>query len=334
MRLAAIVDSPDHVCARYRLRAFQPLLGEAGHALALHSLPRSWWNRLSLFRSLVDADAVILQRKLLSRPEIALLRRRARRLWFDVDDAVWMRDSYSSKGFGSGKRMRRFRATVRVADLVIAGNAYLAESSRNAGARDATVIPTCVDVHRYPIAKHDRAGVELVWVGSSSTLRGLEAIAETLGAIGAQVPDVRLKLICDRFIHPAGIQVVEVPWVEASEALDIASGDIGVSWVPDDPWSRGKCGLKVLQYMAAGLPVVTNPVGVHPEMVRHGETGFLAGTTAEWIDAIRMLAGDPELCRRMGAAGRKVVEDRYSLEAGAKRWLKLIDGVQTGQASA
>ncbi len=104
MRLAALVDSPDHVCARYRLRAFESHLVAAGHTLQLHALPHSWWDRLTLARLVRDADVVILQRKLLSRPELSLLTRRVRRLWFDFDDAVWMRDSYATKGFASSKR--------------------------------------------------------------------------------------------------------------------------------------------------------------------------------------------------------------------------------------
>jgi glycosyltransferase involved in cell wall biosynthesis len=138
-----------------------------------------------------------------------------------------------------------------------------------------------------------------------------------------------LKLVCDRFIRPPDLPVLEVPWSESTEGAAIASADIGISWIPDDPWSRGKCGLKVLQYMAAGLPVVTNPVGVHPEIVRHGETGFLVNTTDEWVDAIRLLSRDRDLRRRMGMAGRKVVEDRYSVAAGARLWLNLIDSTAT-----
>jgi glycosyltransferase involved in cell wall biosynthesis len=334
VRLAALVESANHVCARYRLRAFAAPLAALGHTLDLHTLPRDWWGRLTFARSLHDADAVVLQRKLLSRPEVALLNRTVRRLWFDFDDAIWMRDSYAPKGFESRKRLGRFRATVRAAEAVIAGNAYLAEHATQAGARAAWVIPTCVDVHKYPLARHERAGAELVWVGSSATLRGLEAVTPVLDAIGEQVPGVRLKLVCDRFFHPGRLPVVEVPWAEATEATEIAAADVGISWVPDDPWSRGKCGLKVLQYMAAGLPVVTNPVGVHAQMVRPGETGFLATTQAEWVDAIGTLAADPDLRRRMGAAGRRVVEDGYGIETGARLWANLIDGLTAGRATA
>ena len=114
-------------------------------------------------------------------------------------------------------------------------------------------------------------------------------------------------------------------WSEEGEARDLAGADVGISWVPDDPWSRGKCGLKVLQYLAAGLPVVANPVGVHTEMVRPGETGFLATTASEWRDAVARLCGDAALRRRMGEAGRALVESRYSVAAGARAWCKVIE---------
>jgi len=334
VRVAALIESPEHVCARYRLRGFVPALQAAGHTVELHTLPADWWGRLTIAGSVREADAAVLQRKLLSVPEVALLRRRARRLWFDFDDAIWIRDSHSAKGFASRKRMRRFRAVVRAADAVIAGNDYLAEHATTAGARAVWVIPTCVDVRNYPVARHERVGANLVWIGSSSTLRGLEAISGFLDAIGQQVPSVRLKLVCDRFIQLAHLPVVESPWAEATERQEIAAADIGISWVPDDPWSRGKCGLKALQYMAAGLPVVTNPVGVHGTMVRHGETGFLAESEAEWVEAIRTLAGDPELRRRMGARGRALVEERFSLEVGSALWLNLINGLTAGRATA
>src|SRR6266702_1893979 len=111
-------------------------------------------------------------------------------------------------------------------------------------------------------------------------------------------------MVCDRFLRFESLPVIDVSWSEATEAADVASADVGISWVPDDLWSRGKCGLKVLQYQAAGLPVVANPVGVHPEMIRSGVDGFLASTPDDWVEAIRRLADDPDLRRWMGQNAR------------------------------
>ncbi len=338
MRLVALVESVAHVCCRYRLTAFRPALVAAGHALDVRPLPRSLFGRFTLGRTLTSYDAAVLQRKLLPRWVVARLRRRVGRLIFDFDDAVWLRDSYSGKGFDDPKRAARFRATVEACDLVIAGNEFLAAEARKfAPAERVRIIPTCVDVARYPLAAHAAGdSIRLVWVGSSSTLQGLERFAPTLSAIGRAVPGTHLKLICDRFTEFPDLTVERCPWNEATEAAEIAAADVGIGWVPDDPWSRGKCGLKVLQYQAAGLPVVANPVGVQSEFVRDGLTGFRATTTAEWVAAVRALAADAGLRERLGAAGRERVESLYSREAGGRQWVesvaRLAAAVRVGRA--
>ncbi|MCC6421438.1 MAG: glycosyltransferase family 4 protein [Gemmataceae bacterium] len=327
MRLTTLIDSPDHVCCRYRIAALRPYLGKAGHQLELRPAPRRWWEWCGIGRELRHADAVILQRRLLQRWKLWVVRRSASRLLFDLDDAVFLRDSYSPRGLHAPVRLRRFAGIVRAADAVIAGNAFLAEcAARYTDPDRVHVVPTCIDPGRYPIAEHPNGTpVQLAWVGSSSTLRGLDAVRPMLESLGRHVPGLRLKLICDSFLAFEHLPVVPCRWTEAREGVDLATADIGISWMPDDDWSRGKCGLKVLQYMAAGLPVVANPVGVHREMVRHGVNGFLAETAADWVEAVAVLARDPGLRRTMGAAGRRRVEWDYSVTAGARRWAALLD---------
>jgi glycosyltransferase involved in cell wall biosynthesis len=339
VHLVGLVESEGHVCCRYRLAAFRPYLAAAGHTLELRPLPRSTLGRLAIGRGLGHADVVILQRKLLPRWATALLRRRAPRLVFDFDDAVWLRDSYSPKGLDDLRRAARFRAVVAACDLVVAGNEYLAAEARRWTTHErVTVIPTCVDVGKYvvrslrdrvasdPLAERaDHTPIQLVWVGSSSTLRGLERFVPTLAAIGRGVPGARLKLVCDRFLDVPDLPVDRCPWDEATEPAEIAAADVGIGWVPDDPWSRGKCGLKVLQYQAAGLPVVANPVGVQAEFVQDGETGLHAVSTGEWVAAVRALAADAGLRHRLGTAGRRQVEAGYSVAAGAGLWLAALD---------
>jgi glycosyltransferase involved in cell wall biosynthesis len=173
-----------------------------------------------------------------------------------------------------------------------------------------------------------------VWVGSSSTLRGLEAVRPLWDEVGRAWPGLELKLVCDRSLSLGRLRVSFRPWSEATEAADLADADVGVSWVPDDDWSRGKCGLKVLQYMAAGLPVIANPVGVQAGLVRHGETGYLATTPDEWREAVGRLTCDPALRRRMGQAGRRRVEAEFSVAAGAARWAHMLDGLERRRDAA
>jgi glycosyltransferase involved in cell wall biosynthesis len=331
MKVLALVDAPEHVCCRYRIRAFEPAVRRSGGSLTVVGLARKPLGRLGQFAQARAYDAVILQRKLLPSWQLWLLRRNTRRLIFDFDDALLYRDSYDPRGHESPRRSRRFAATMAAADAVIAGNGFLADCALRSGARAeaVNVIPTCVAPAAYQLHRgsgRNRDGVDLVWIGSSSTLQGLEMRRSLWDRVGREVPGVRLRVICDGFPDLGALRIVPIPWSAEREAHELSEGDVGVTWVPDDLWSRGKCGLKVLQYQAAGLPVVANAVGVHNDMVRPGETGWLAETPEEWVEAIRALAADPEGRRRMGRQGRAYVEEEYSVSAWADAFVATIQG--------
>jgi glycosyltransferase involved in cell wall biosynthesis len=327
VHLIGLVDGLEHVCCRYRLAAYRPELEAAGHELRLAVIPRQPWKWISLAAQLQKADAVIWLRKLPAPWQLFWLRRKSRYLVFDFDDALFLRDSYSPKGLHSTNRLMRFAALVRASDRVVAGNEFLRRQAACwSDPGRVSVIPTCVDVASYPSAAHCRqgAGVQLVWIGSSSTLRGLERARPLIDAAGGRVTGLKLKIIADRFMAFEHVGIIERLWSAETERSELAAADIGISWVPDDLWSRGKCGLKVLQYMAAGLPVVANPVGVQSEIVRHGETGFLAETPDQWADAIEQLAASPSLRRHLGAAGRRLALERFDKRKGAERWVELL----------
>jgi glycosyltransferase involved in cell wall biosynthesis len=336
MRLLALVDSPDHVCCRYRIRAFEPVIARAGGSLSCQGLSRGIVSRVAQLGEAARYDCVILQRKLLPAWQLAILRRHARRLVFDFDDAVLFRDSYDRRGPHSTWRERRFAATVRFADTVIAGNDFLADCALRAGAPAERVrlIPTCIDTSEYDSNEDEGAfpprgptgPIDLVWIGSSSTLKGLEQEQGLWARLGREIPGLRLRVICDRFPEFKGLPVVPIPWSEETEARELAAGQIGISWLPDDLWSRGKCGLKVLQYQAAGLPVVANPVGMNVELVEPGATGYLAGSADQWIEAVRTLAADRERRLRMGQLARRRVEAGFSVEAWEETFVTSIAG--------
>lgn len=329
--LLALIGAPDHVCYRYRLHSFSAALSQAGWRLEPLVLARGMLPGLAELGAVAVADAVVIQRYLLPWWRLDLVRRAARLLLFDFDDAVFFRDSNRRLGPRSSRRTRRFRATLQAADAVLAGNRFLAhQAARVIDKNKVHRFPTCVDVADYRPAVHQRhaSAVQFVWIGSRSTApslvdarAGLEAAAQRLGRLS-------MRMVCDWFpdLGPA-IEVERRAWTLADEAEDLATADIGVSWLPEHPWSLGKCGLKVLQYMAAGLPVVANPIGIHRELIEHGRTGFLAQTPDEWAAAIERLAAQPELRAEMGRAGRQVVAERYSVDRWGPALADLLDAL-------
>ncbi len=143
----------------------------------------------------------------------------------------------------------------------------------------------------------------MVWIGSRSTMTSLYEARAGLAGAARQVGGLELRVVCDAAPALAGVEVAFRRWSSDAEATEIAAADVGVSWLPDHPWSKGKCGLKVLQYMAAGLPTVANPIGVHRELIEHGRTGMLAATPEQWAACIAELAGNPESAAQDGLGG-------------------------------
>ncbi len=329
MKALALIESADHVCYRYRLNALAWALAQEG--LLLQALPiPSGWKRISTLLAGRRAELVILQRKLLPAWQLAILRRNAKYLVYDIDDALFRRDSFTRKEQQSNSRLARFRGVVRAADAVLAGNDYLRQfASAYTDPGRVHFVPTCVEPSWYPLASHRRSGswARLAWIGQRAMLPSLAAMHEQLTAVGRRLPNISLRVICDSLPQISGLQTELRPWSSATESSELADADIGISWLCDDLWAQGKCGLKILQYMAAGLPVVANSVGIHGKMIVHGKTGFLADSPDEWAEAVCRLAENPSLRRRMGAAARHRVEIDYNVQRWGPKVAKLLRDV-------
>ena len=210
---------------------------------------------------------------------------------------------------------------------MLTGNEYLTRfASVYTEPDNVHFVPTCVEPAWYPLADHRLAGsaIRMGWIGQRCMLPSLEAIEEQLAAVVQRLPGISLRVISDALPRLPSPRLELRPWSSGTEASDLADTDIGISWLCDDLWGQGKCGLKVLQYMAAGLPVVANAVGVHRQMVVHGETGFLADTPAEWAEAVSQLAGDPSLRQKMGSAARRRVEANYNVRQWGPKVARLL----------
>ena len=328
---AVLASRGDHASVRYRTLQYRSVLESSGIGLHFFPIPPSLGARLRLFRSLKRFDAVILQRKLFNYPNFWLLRRYARKLIYDLDDALFLKDSRDNAAT-SRTRSMRFRRTAARADFVLAGNAYILDTVRRYN-RQSAVIPTVVDLERYPTIKdHGKAGpFRPVWIGGRSTLFYLEELLPGLERLAEEIHGFAIRVISDRFPERGTIAIEERTWAEATEVDDLLDADCGLMPLPDDAWTRGKCGLKLIQYGAAGLPAVASPVGVNPEIVPHGETGFLASTPAEWCDAISMLWKEPELRKTMGKEARRRIADHFSTERYAPVLTNIIETLVEGQ---
>ena len=230
----------------------------------------------------------------------------------DIDDAWFER--YARHRLAPVRALLggKFATLARNARIVLAGNPYLADWARGAGCRDVRLLPTVVEPARYPVRLPPGASGEpaiVGWMGSPSTARYLGMVGGALARLG---PAVRLRVVGAKDVE-LPVPAAFAPWREESEADDLSGFDIGIMPLPDDPWERGKCGYKLIQYMAAGRPVVASPVGVNTTLVQHGVNGFLAEGEDAWAEALGRLAADPDLRARMGAAGRRLVEERYAL---------------------
>ena len=328
MDILLLIRDREVPSARYRVLQYLDHLQAAGANARVAIIPGGWQARRRVLRSAAEFDGVLLQKRLLRPRQAAYLRKYAKRLVYDFDDAVPYHRA-SARTPESATRLRRFRAIMELADLVIAGNEHLRALAETHGGK-ATVIPTVLDPGKYDraaAARHpDPDTVTLGWIGGASTIEHLAAIAEALAQIGAARPHVRLKLVSDTFPDLPGIAVENKPWRQTDEAGDVASMDIGLAPCMDTPWTRGKCGLKILQYLAASRPVVCSPVGVQKEMVQDGINGYLADGIADWATALGRLVASPEDRARMGQAGREMLEQRYTLRAWAPRFVAAVTG--------
>lgn len=325
-RVLVLANNLAQASFRLRIAALVPLLADRGFDLQIRLRPRGFLAALKLrqlLKTAGDYDAVILQRKFLDPADARLLRRHAPRILYDIDDALMFHNRPVGR-LSRWRTQRRFLATARVLNHVAAGNEYLAGIFRQQGCR-ATVIPTVIDSLRYSIKPHGpTTSPTLVWIGSHSTLPYLQSFLPALEQTASEIPGLKLLTIADVTVSSDRIAVEHEPWTEAGEAAALCRGDIGIAPTPEDPWTMGKCGFKILQYMAAGLPVIASPVGANAQIVLDGQTGFLPRTVADWPSSIVRLATDAGLRARMGAAARQRVEKEYSLQRAADQWAKLL----------
>ena len=280
-------------------------------------------------------DLVFLYREALpiGPPVIAMLLTRLKRrpLVYDFDDAVFLANvSDANRLVRVVKFPEKVRAIIRSSAAVTAGNAYLADYATRHH-RNVTVLPTVVDTSRWVPADDTvrRRVLRVGWIGTPSTASYLASLADVLRQVALVQPfTLRVAGAGDPVRFP-GVSVENDRWTLAGEVALFNTCDIGVYPLPDDAWTRGKCGLKAIQFMACGVPVVAAPVGVNREIIQDGVNGFLAATPEEWTEKLGWLLADGSLREKLGRAGRETVVERYSLTAYAPVLARVL-GTATG----
>lgn len=310
--------------SRYRALNYFPALRQSGWSPSHLTAHQSLLKRFQIFQKARKADIVIVVRKTYGRFFSYLLRHFSKRIVFDFDDAIFCR----SNGRPSLQRYRRFQNMVRSCEQIWAGNSYLAREALHYNP-SVLILPTSIDPMKYFInTDKNNDFLDLVWIGSRATKRYLESALDVLEAAAETMPWLRLKIIADFELPTKKLKTVIIPWSEKIEAEALASSHIGIAPMPQDFWTQGKCGLKVLQYMAAGLPVISSPAGVNKDIVEHGVNGFLAQNPEEWRTAIKLLSENSNLRQKMGMAGRTKVMDQYCVDATFRKMLEALDGLQ------
>ena len=240
-------------------------------------------------------------------------------LVFDFDDAIFLRYRSPANGWLSLlKAPAKTRTICRLASHVMVGNKYLAEYARRFN-KNVTIVPTTIDTDAYRVRVGRETSVPVIgWTGSYSTVQHLDLLQRVLSEL-ARREQFRLRVIGPPDYKLEGVDVDVLPWRSDTETQDLAEADIGIMPLPDDPWSRGKCACKALQYMGLGIPAVCSPVGINSDLIRDGENGFLASTAEEWIAKLTLLLHSTQLRRKLGLAGRKTVEERFSASSQVPR---------------
>jgi len=251
---------------------------------------------------------------------------RGRRYVVDYDDAIFHNyDEHPSQILGSMFR-EKIPSVMRRAATVVAGNAYIRDFAISHGAGRVEIIPSVVDGEKFkPIsnAAGQRGGVTVGWIGSPATQHLLEPVIPILARELRDGLD-RFVTIGGRYERPLFAAHQSFPWSEQHEAQLVAELDVGLMPLRDTPFERGKCGFKLIQYMACGVPVIASPVGVNSTIVQPGVNGFLARSDDEWVAAIRTLKSSSERRRAMGAASRVIFERDYSFAVHAPRFERVL----------
>ena len=249
-----------------------------------------------------------------------------KKLIFDFDDAIYLTNKSRSNNFVERfKDPHKVPYIIRISDRIIAGNRFLADFASKYN-KKVDIIPTCVDTDTYinNNLNNNPGRLTIGWIGSVTTIEYLNMLKNVFVKLAEKYPHLNFEIVGGDFSIDGISSLVSKKWSLERELSDLSSMDIGLMPMPDNDWTKGKCGFKALLYMSMQIPCVCSPVGVNKEIVQDGINGFLADSEEEWIEKISRLAEHPELRKKMGMAGRITVEEKFSVKRNAPRYFEVI----------
>lgn len=248
-----------------------------------------------------------------------LFRLFGKKLIYDFDDPIFL------------KKPLKIKKIISMSDYIIAGNESLKNYAFQYN-KNVTILPTCIDTQIYKpsTVAAEREKIVIGWIGTSFTAIYLDLLKDAYVALADRVKDIEFWIVGGSFRSP-NLPIICKKWTLKSEVSNLQAFDIGVMPLFDDDWARGKCGFKIIQYMAVGIPTVASRVGMNVEIIEDGKDGFLAVDKEDWIKKLSLLIEDKNLREKMGRAGREKAEALYSVKANKEKFIDILYKVYSGR---
>ncbi|MCC6542898.1 MAG: glycosyltransferase family 4 protein [Nitrospirae bacterium] len=310
--------------SRIRVLNLLPEIQKYGIETDVVQYPKNNLDKISLIKKCANYDITYLQKKLLSPVDAFLLRKFARKLIFDFDDAIYYRQ-YDHKTSRSWSRYKKFKYLIKQVDIVVAGNRILAD---NAGwlNKNVFILPSAVETRNIPLKEHNGPDDKTIigWVGGEVNLPYLKILSHSVLPRLSMEHKIDFRILSSKTIEIPSVEVTFIPWSLETQEREIALFDIGVMPLPDNKYTEGKCAYKALQYMAASVPPVCSDVGVNSDIIENGRDGFVVQSEDEYYNVLSMLIENKDLRIKMGHNARIKVEGNYSIPIIGKKLSNIL----------
>ncbi len=357
-RILALATNPaEGASTRFRVLQWRPYLEQAGFFLMVDTfftsagaavlyqpgrslsklayfLSGAMRRMINLARAFRTADLLFIHREafpLGRKPFFRKLEKFPGPVVYDYDDAMFLPQRQGRGILAQLEDLETPKEVMGLSAVVLAGNQFLADYARRYAKR-VILLPTCIDPDKFRPLHRSSSSERCVvgWIGSHSTAKYLEDLLPVLQRVAGKHRFTLYLVGSPPLPRVWGLEVEQLPWALEREVEDFQHCNVGIYPLWDDPWAQGKCGFKAIQFMACGVPVVAAAVGMNREVIQDGVNGFLAATEAEWEEKLGWLLSDSCLREKLGQAGRRTVEERYSLGVHAPTLLTALRLVVNG----